>query len=173
MKSIYGELTQIDIAKAINDVVEFTLKRGTENKVLIVSVRMNLECYKTDHKINKQFNIVYYRPSNYTFVGTVIPNDIKDYSLGLFPNKIECQLKQHSYHSSCWRYDGTEDIIKMVRNEMCKEMNDVIKECKDITENDYYVHTSFGLTPFQIINGYVQISNDFDISSKFIPIKKD
>lgn len=173
MKSIYGELVQIDIAKAINDVVEFTLKRGTENKVLIVSVNMNLECWKTNHTINKQFCIVYYRPSNYTFVGTVIPNDIKDYSLGLFPNKIECQLKRHSYHSSCWRYDGTQNIVNNVRNEMLSEMKDAVKKNKDITENDYSVYTSFGLTPFQIIDGYVQISNDFDISSKFIPIKKD
>ncbi len=173
MKSIYGELVQIDIAKAINDVVEFTLKRGTENKVLVVSVRMDLECYKTDHRINKEFNIVYYRPSNYTFVGTVIPNDIKDYSLGLFPNKIECQLKQHSYHSSCWRYDGTESIIKDVRNEMCNAMNEEIQRNKNVTEDDYSVHTSFGLTPFQIIDGYVTNSNHYDQPCEFIPIKKN
>lgn len=173
MKSIYGELAQIDIAKAINDVVEFTLKQGTEKKVLVVSVQMDLECHKTDHKINRRFNIVYYRPSNYTFVGTVIPNGIKDYSLGLFPNKIECDLKRYSYHSSCWRYDGTQSIINIINNEMCKEMYEAIEKNKKITENNYYSHTSFGLQPFQIIDGYVQISNDLDTPSKFIPINKD
>ena len=48
MKSLYGELVQIDISKCVNNMVEVMLPKFTENKVLIISIRMEAENYYTE-----------------------------------------------------------------------------------------------------------------------------
>ena len=160
--SIYGELSKIDISKCVNEVVDAILPRGTKNKVLVVSIRMEAENYKTHHCVGKIFNIIFYRPSNYTFVGVRIPSDDKDDKNIFFPDRIESDLKRYCYHDSCWRYDGTEDIIK-------ENVNDILSKLKNEGKG-YSVHTSFGLTPFKLIDGYVDIQDyNTDKLSRFIP----
>lgn len=159
MKSLYGELVQIDIAKCVNEIVDAMLPRFTEDKVLSINIIMEVENFKTAHCIRRSFDIIYYRPSNYTFVGTRIPIEGEVKTL-MFPDRIESELKQHSYHDSCWRSDGTEHIIR-------KFANEIVSECNG-SEKNYSVYTTFGLSPIRLISGKVEFGNN----PKFIPLKK-
>jgi hypothetical protein len=160
MKSLYGELVQIDIAKCVNNMVEAMLPRFTQNQVLIISIRMEAENYSTEHRIGKSFSLIFYRPSNYTFVGTRIP--VKgEKQMFFFPDNIESELQRHSYHDSCWTSDGTESVIR----NMALSISGL---CKNDGKN-YSVFTTFN--EIKLVNAKVDIQ-DFDskTNSKFVPL---
>jgi len=160
MLSTYGELVKVDFDKAVCEIVELVLPRFTEYKVLIVPIRMEAENFKIDHRVGKNFELVFYRPGNYTFVGTR-----KDLTEPFFPDKIEVELERHSYHDSCWRTDGVDHVIR----KFAKEIAD---NCKNEGKG-YSVFTTFGITSSKIVNGIVNI-HDFDshFPSKFVPFSK-
>lgn len=155
MKSLYGELVQMDIARAINEFVECILPRFTENKIFVVGVRIEAENYNANHRIGKIFQLVFYRPMNYTFVGVPIKNEF------FFTDRVETELNRYSYHDSCWRSDGTEHIVR-------KFAQEIEKECNKGKKQDYSVFTTF--LEMKLINGKVKIESfDSDKKSKFIP----
>jgi hypothetical protein len=155
MKSLYGELCQIDIAKCVNEVVDMVLPRGTKDKVLIVSLKLQAENFDTEHNVRDNISIVFYRPSNYTFVGEPVNPETK---LSPCLNDGE-EITRYSYHDSCWRSDGTEHLVR-------KHATVVQNKCKN-GGKDYSVYTSFGLVPFKLIDGKIDIQ-DSDKRSKFI-----
>lgn len=161
MRSLYGQLVQIDISKCVNNVVESVLPRFTKDKVLIITIRMEAENFTLNHRLGRMFSIIFYRPTNYTFVGTRIPVEGEDPIHLFFPDRIESELKRHSYHDSCWRSDGTEHVIRKIAQE-------IANSCKN---EDYSVYTSFDI---KLADANVDIQDyDSDKNSKYIPIIKN
>jgi len=155
----YGLLTKVDFAQAINVIVESILPRFTKDEVLVVSVRMEAENYDTEHRVARNFNIVYYRPNNYTFVG--VPVDVS----AMFPDKLELELIRYSYHDSCWRSDGTEHIMRKIANEIFEELKD--------DGAGYSVYTAFGMSGIKLYAGRVSITDhDSAKLSKYSPLSK-
>jgi hypothetical protein len=160
MKSLYGELVQIDISKCVNNIVEAMLPRFTQNQVLIISIRMEAENYSTEHRVGKIFSLIFYRPTNYTFVGTRIPVDGEN-PMFFYPNNIESDLIIHSYHDSCWSTDGTGSVIR----NMALSISGL---CENEGKN-YSVYTAF--EEIKLVNAKVDIQDFNSIKkSKFIPI---
>lgn len=152
MITINSQLKKVDFSKAICEIIEAILPRFTENKVLVISVRMVAENYNTNHLVNKTFDIITYRPNNYTFIGTK-----KDDNDDFFSKEIE--LERFSYHDSCWKSDGVEHIIN-------KYADKVASQCKN---NNYSVYTTFGLSPIKLVNGIVEIHDyNSNLPCKFI-----
>jgi hypothetical protein len=163
MKSLYGELVQIDIANCVNNMVEAMLPRFTKDKVLIITIRMEAENFTLNHRIGKNFSLVFYRSSNYTFVGTRIPVDGEN-PMYNFPDRIENELKRHSYHDSCWRSDGTKHVIHKMAQE-------IVSKCKN-DGKDYSVYTHFG--EINLVDANVDVQDyDSNKNSKYIPILKN
>jgi len=143
--NLYGQLTQIDIAKALNEMVELALPRFTENKVLTVALKLGVESYTHNKDFKNTITLVYYRPANYTFVGAVEGGNVDENS----------EIKQYSYHDSCWR-DGTERVIKHVRDVICKMI-----ENTGLAESQFSVHTSFDLFGAKIIENVIVEDCDY------------
>jgi hypothetical protein len=148
--SLYGQLCKVDFAKAINATVELALPKFTQNKVLICNVVLFVENLKTEEHVRKQITIVFYRATNYTFVGTFEGGDKSDLTLG----SEKQYLERHSYHNSCWRSDGTEHIIR-------NTVSEIINSLEGKTEKDYSVYTSFDIIPYKLRDGKVTVK-DYD-----------
>lgn len=156
--SIHRDLTKIDISDAIYVIVESLLPRFTAHKVLVVSIRLNVENFDTGHIVNRDVNMVFYRPANYTFVG--VPINGGNNTAGMFSSGSEVDIKKYSYHDSCWKSDGIEDIIRDTIKEIESEM---------VGESGYHAFTSFGLTEIEQHNGDINIA-DYGKPSKYIPV---
>lgn len=162
MKSLYGELCSISIDKVVCTMVEAILPRNTENKVLSVSIRFEAENFEKDHLVRKNLLFVFYRGSNYTFVGSPISDPDNKLSNIFFSGNKETELKRFSYHDSCWRSDGVTDAI-------CNIAQDIEKECNQGKKADYSVFTT--IEEVKLHDGSITV-HDYDRNSIFTPITK-
>lgn len=159
MKSLYGELSQVKLSTAINTMVELSLPRGTKDKVLVIPVRIEAENFETNDHKSENFNILYFRPNNYTFVGVSLSSEV------IFPDRILSEVKRYSYHDSCWRGDGTDHIIGLF-------VDKLNNSCDQTCLQNYSVYTDFGFGP-KLIDGRIDITEyTSKENSKFIPLKK-
>lgn len=161
---IRKELKQIDIAEAINYAVDNLFPRFTKDKVLVVNIRMSAESFDEDVRINKEFYLLFYRPSNYTFVGLYEQND----PLPLKSNS-KTKIKYLSYHDSCWMHDGTDHIINKMADELKKEITDKIKDI-----NSIYIYNNFGIFGYKIHNAKIETNFNADnFEAWFISLEKE
>jgi len=161
--NVANQLKKIELASAINDIVETFLPRFTKDKVLIVNIRFHIDNFKTNETVNRNLSILYYRPQNYMFVGTYLENKdltiIGNLKTMFFPNKVQQELAKHSYHDSCWR-SGTETII----NKVAQSIYDKLKDADD----EYHVYTAFAINPFEIVSAKIDIREK---TATYIPIE--
>lgn len=162
--STYKQLISMDIDKCVNEIVEAMLPRFTKNKVFVVNLQFSAENYDTDHSVRENLTLIYYRPQNYTFVGTRIPIENEE-KMFFFPDRIDSDLICHSYHDSCWRSDGTEHVIRKTADNILKKLHNNGK--------NYSIHTGFGITAFKLIEGSIEVNDSGnERSSRFYPINK-
>jgi len=149
--SFRKDLTQIDLAKAINQTVENLFLRWTKDKVLTVQIQTTANDFDSDKKVFKTYMLIFYRPMNYTFVGVIDGGgELDEHS----------DIEYLSYHDSCWRYDGTEHYIQ--------KMADTIEKEFDFEKDKPYVRNCFGLNGYKILNGNLNIDSN-KRTAKFVP----
>lgn len=154
MKSFYGNVQQINIDSAVNQMVELALPRFTKDKVLKIVLNWSISNYDLGFQKYFSLSIVYYRPSNYTFVGKLIdPPFLSN----------ESEIIKYSDHDSCWRDDGTSRIIhEFIEKSIEPKIPTKIKQHVDTN-----IYVSFGLGQgFE--NG--SIKTDDDNTAKFISV---
>jgi hypothetical protein len=157
MKSLYGTLTQINFASAINQAVEDLFPRGTKDKVLVVNVRMSADHYEKNQHEFKEINLLFERSSNYTFVGHI------EGDISTIPGS-ETPISFLSYHDSCWRSDGTEHIMRKYAEEISDKFTSE-------DEVEVRVYNSFGIFGFRIFSGRIDKDRD-NRTAKFVVIKE-
>ena len=157
MKNYRIALRSISIKDAICFLVETALPRFTPNQVMVIPIKFDVENYNTDKHFYKMLNFVFYRPANYTFVGTFEDSNI-------IPTLTEETLIiQRSDHDSCWRDDGVEHSIGLMANQIEKKIE---------KSNDWDVSVSFGLLNHaQMFEGKINTSGDIDVPKFFVKSK--
>lgn len=140
----YGELHKTDMARAINQLVELSLPRFTKDKVLTISVEMDMDNFAGTREV-LDIRFVFYRPDNYTFVG-VYKNDENNFRI-----QENSDIEYLSYHDSCWRNDGTERKI----SQMADKLFDKYKNEKGMS-----ARTSFGVFGTEFASGMLKIDSD-------------
>ena len=146
--NIYKDCQFISIEHAIQVMVELSLPRGTQNKVLVIPVKIAVENNTGNIRNVYELAFIIERSSNYTFVGLV--DNIYDV---VFPSGVPKKVKYLSYHDSCWRDAFGNEIRKIAR----KAEND-FKSNKNVS-----IFISFQ-TPIgpRIINAYIEKHDDID-----------
>jgi len=152
-KSYYGSLQETDIARAINEMVELAMPRFTKDKVLTISIEMSLDNFKGKHE-RHDIKFVFYRASNYTFVGAMVDDDS-------FSINEESVLEFLSYHDSCWREATGSKIAQMAQ-----EMSDKYDEVKEM-----HVHTSFGVFGTGFVDGNIDLDST-NRKASFVKLEK-
>lgn len=153
--SYYKDLQQTDIARAINQMVEIALPRFTRDKVLTISVDMDLDNYK-GKKEWREIRFVFYRPDNYTFVGVYKSHENN------FRINESSDIEYLSYHDSCWRSDGTERRVAQVAEKMSGRYDDV---------KGMSVRTSFGVFGTEFVAGNLKIDST-NRKASFVKLEK-
>lgn len=148
--NLYRELQRMDISYAINEIVDLTLPRDTQNKILMVNIRFQIDDFGNDFSTNKFLTLIYYRPNSYTFVGRIKHDYLNS----------ESEIEYLSYHDSCWRQwrqDGTSSTISKFAEEIEKEIESKSK--------DFSIFTTFET---HFVEGNLDIHKSTDNSVKFI-----
>lgn len=151
----YKELKQVDIARAINQMVELSLPRFTKDKVLTISVDMDLDDYKGKREI-REIRFVFYRPDNYTFVGVYESHE------NSFRIQEGSDIEYLSYHDSCWRSDGTERKIAQVAEDLSSKYENV---------KGMSARTSFGVFGTEFVDGHLKIDSQ-NRKASFVKLEK-
>lgn len=88
---------QINLQKAINNLKEILLPKFEGlKKVMVTSIRIDVDNYETDKSICKVIDMYFYNPNNYVKVGYLI----RDFSENRL---IDGELNYCSDHDSGWR----------------------------------------------------------------------
>lgn len=129
-------LKHIAIDSMINEVVSTFLKKGTRDKVLTVSINLNIDDYSKDVSVYKTIEIGYYAPNNYIQVGYRLSD--------------EEPFTHVANHDSCWR-EGAGRAMNFVEDLMVKEAKE-----KGVTgKEEIYVSVNFGFRGIRIIDNHV------------------
>lgn len=145
MNNSYSDLQKVSFEHAITAMTELVLERGTRDKILAVPVRLSADNYNKGVSEGKEFTILIYRPTNYTFVGMIEKSFLRDL-------KDEDEVHFEAYHDSCWR-DGISRVIK----DIVKEISDKIDETVETKEDNIFSHSSFGISDPKLIDGNIRM----------------
>lgn len=147
--NLYGQLQQISLDKAICAMAELALPRGSEKKVMKMTVLMRAINTEWDREESKSITFIFYRPGNYMFVGITDDTTLHEFT----------SIKKMSYHDSCWRDDGVKHAIKNAAQELAKSMEGQEKMCS--------VFNTFNYTPI-VKDGHIEFNDE---TAKFVPLK--
>jgi hypothetical protein len=166
---------KIEISSVINSIAEDILKRGTEKKILFISVKLSYNYYDTIKGRLFQVespltsvNFIFYRPSNYMKVLFNNPN--KGFFGPMdFEGSSNWELKAN--HDSCWRTDGVENTLREFHNFQCKELERLANKTYgnkisgvDIRDKFYNQQPSFSkIQRIEILDGEVSLLGNDEI----------
>ena len=104
---------KMDVGRAIVELVENMLPRGTSDKILYTCVDCSIS--KGEKEARKMFHFIFQRPGSYTTVAMAVSDGIG------FSNDLDFKFK--SDHDSCWREDGVHSPLMKEYFAMCKEVD--------------------------------------------------
>lgn len=139
--SYYTHLQQIEIGKAIEQIVEIAMPRFTKNKILLVNIEISLNNFKGKHE-RRDIKFVFDRKTAYTFVGAIDGGDE-------FTINEDSEIEFLGYHDSCWR-GCAGDKIRQVAKIMSDKYNG---------EKGMSVYTSFGVFGNGFVDGEIRIEH--------------
>jgi len=138
----------MEISRAINQVVDDLFPKNNPNEVLQVHVQLTADKFtnsgKDEKHICKSFYLFYYRPMNYTFVGSL------DISKEHLYNLDNVSIEYITYHDSCWR-DETDRAIRDFAEEIANQFDD---------KDDVSVFNHFGLSGFKKLKATIKMDSD-------------
>lgn len=137
--SLYSNLLQIDISKAINEFVEYHKSNGSlSNNTLCVNVRFTASLYKEDEEDKEAYKDIslLFNGSGYV---TVAFSELSSFDIE--HNKDIEEINFEACHDSCWR-DGTDRIVRRI----AKEIDEYFKENDEVS-----VYNHFGLGGIKLI----------------------
>ena len=150
----YTNLQQVEIGKAINEMVELAMPRFTKDKVLTVSIEMSLDNFRGKHE-RHDIKFVFYRRTAYTFVGAMVDDDS-------FSINKESVLEFLSYHDSCWR-EATGNKIAQMAQEMSDRFDDI---------EGMSVYTAFGVFGTGFVDGNIDLDST-NRKASFVKLEKE
>lgn len=113
----YVECQKVDLFETLCLLIDLLNPKYTKDKVLIIPIGYSATAYKKNKEFFHRFNIkiVSYSPGNYRFIGILKEKK---------PNPIISEVKRYSYHDSCWRSDGIENIVHKYAKELTNRIGD-------------------------------------------------